>query len=368
VLIAEPVLWRRRAHFVEEDRSLKRLALTFVVVAVVLGAVALHLTSAARPLKLAATPMAPLAADTTVSEPIQPLPHEVRVDPRAVTLGRDLFHDVRLSRDNSISCASCHGIAKGGVDGMPRSVGFGATLGVINAPTVLNSGFNFRQFWNGRAATLEVQVDGPTHAPAEMNATWPMIIEKLHAEDRYVARFAQIYREGLTPASVRHAIASYERSLVTPSRFDRYLRGDASAITDRERAGYQMFKDYGCASCHQGVNAGANMYQVFGVMHDYFASRDTLENADLGRFSVTHDERDRHVFKVPSLRNVALTAPYFHDASAASLPAAVSIMGWYQLGRPLSSSEVGLLVDFLGALTGELPRGALPDSSGREPS
>jgi len=335
---------------------------------------AISLASRGHAGRLSANLDPPLAADTTVREPLQPLPRSVALDARAVALGRDLFHDTRLSSDRSIACANCHVIAAGGVDGLPRSIGVNAALGDVNAPTVLNSGFNFRQFWNGRAASLEEQIDGPTQSPKEMNSNWPAILAALRSDARYPARFASIYRDGLTAPTVRHAIATYERSLVTPSRFDRYLRGDRSAITPREQAGYHKFKTLGCASCHQGVGVGGNMYQVFGVMHDYFSGRDRFPDSDLGRQAITHDERDRHVFKVPSLRNVALTAPYFHDASAPTLGSAVSIMGWYQLGRPLTVEEVDLLLEFLGTLTGELPQGALPegalpaDTTGGEPS
>ena len=304
-----------------------------------------------------------LAADTTTDEPILPLPRVTALDPQIAALGRDLFHDLRLSGNNTVSCASCHSLALAGTDHRPMSFGVGGAIGTVNAPTVLNSGFNFRQFWNGRAATLENQIDGPTQAPAEMASSWPQILAKLRRDSRYVKAFRAHYRDGVTADNVRNAIATYERSLVTPSRFDRFLRGDRAAITARERAGYEIFKQYGCASCHQGVNVGGNMYQVFGVMDDYFAHRGNMKDADLGRYAVTHDERDRHVFKVPSLRNVAQTAPYFHDGSAATLPLAVRVMGWYQLGRALTDEEIDLLVGFLTTLDGTLPTDALPASA-----
>lgn len=297
-------------------------------------------------------------ASLDADEPLRPLPPVTGLDPRVVELGRDLFHERLLSRDKRISCASCHDLAHGGADHVAHSIGVGGEVGIINTPTVLNSVFNFRQFWNGRAATLEEQVDGPMTSTVEMGARWSDVVARLDASPGYAARFHALYPDGVTRLSVTNALATFERSLVTPSRFDRYLLGDAHAITEREREGYRIFKSYGCASCHQGVNAGGNMYQHFGVMADYFADRGHVTAADLGRFAVTHDPADRYVFKVPSLRNVALTAPYFHDGTAVTLAEAVNEMGHYQLGRTLTPAEVELLVAFLGSLTGEVPAAA----------
>jgi cytochrome c peroxidase len=289
------------------------------------------------------------------SEPIQPIPARVDLDAREVALGAALFHDPRLSRDDSISCVSCHPIALGGADRRARSQGVGGALGGINTPTVLNSGFWLAQFWDGRAPTLEAQVDGPTQHPAEMASSWPQILAKLGRDPAMVQKFQSVYPDGLSAANVRAAIAAFERSLVTPnSRFDRWLCGEASALSEREQHGYQLFKAFGCISCHHGVGVGGNMFQRFGVARDYFAGRELTE-ADLGRFAVTKDPNDKHVFKVPSLRNVALTAPYFHDGSAPTLRDAVSVMGRYQLGRKLADSDVESLVAFLSTLTGELP-------------
>lgn len=293
------------------------------------------------------------------SEPIRPIPARVALDAREVALGAALFHDPRLSRDDSISCATCHPLALGGADRRPRSLGVGGAVGAINTPTVLNSGFWLAQFWNGRAATLEEQVDGPTQHPAEMASSWPQILEKLGRDPALVDRFRALYPDGLSAANVRAAIAAFERSLITPNaKFDRWLCGDATALSEREQHGYALFKAYGCISCHHGVGVGGNMFQRFGVARDYFAGREPSE-ADLGRFAVTRDPNDKHVFKVPSLRNVALTAPYFHDGSAATLHDAVTVMGRYQLGRKLADADVESLVAFLGTLTGDLP-GARP--------
>lgn len=288
------------------------------------------------------------------AEPITPLPLAMPLDNRKVELGRRLFHDAGLSGDGSVSCASCHKLAGGGVDRQVRSRGIGGKEGGINAPTVFNSGFNFRQFWNGRAETLDEQVDGPLQHPAEMGATWPQAIAKLSKDPSYRTEFAANYRDGIQPHNVRDAIATFERSLVTPnSRFDRFLRGDHAALNEAEQAGYRLFKQLGCASCHQGTNIGGNMYQKLGVMEDYFTARGNISEADRGRFSITQREEDRYFFKVPSLRNVALTPPYLHDGSAKTLEEAVRVMARYQLGEQLNTDDLEKIVAFLHTLTGE---------------
>ena len=287
-------------------------------------------------------------------EPIKPLPTEVRLDAKKVALGERLFNDKRLSRDSSISCASCHDLAKGGVDGLATGVGIGGAKGPINVPTVFNSSLNFRQFWDGRAATLEEQVAGPVHDPLEMGSNWADVLAKLAKDGALVDQIKQSYPDGLQAKNIQDAIAVFERSLTTPNaRFDRYLRGDKAALSGDELRGYQLFKAYGCVACHQGVNVGGNMFQTFGVMGDYFTKRGNLTRADLGRYNVTKSETDKHVFKVPSLRNVALTAPYFHDGSAKTLGDAVDVMFKFQLGRPASAQDKELIVKFLHTLTGE---------------
>jgi cytochrome c peroxidase len=277
------------------------------------------------------------------------------LDPSRVALGRRLFHDTRLSRDGSLSCASCHGLDSGGVDGRRFSVGIDGAVGGVNAPTVLNCALNFRQFWDGRAGTLEEQAAGPIQNPAEMGATWEQVIPALAADAGYAESFRQLYPgEGISAASVTSAIATFERSLTTGgSRFDRYLRGEHGAINEDEEAGYHLFMSLGCVSCHQGMGVGGNLYQRFGVMGDYFADRGNPTAADLGRYNVTHREGDRNVFKVPGLRDVARTAPYFHDGSVRSLGKAVVTMARYQLGTKLSSQEIDQIVQFLGCLGGE---------------
>jgi cytochrome c peroxidase len=288
-------------------------------------------------------------------EPIRPLPQlkDLKLDEGKVRLGERMFNDVRLSRDNTMACVTCHALDKGGVDGRKSSLGINGQEGPINAPTVYNSGLNFRQFWDGRAGSLEEQAAGPVHNPKEMGSNWPEVMVKLSQDTRVVEQFRGSYKDGLQPRNIQDAIATFERSLLTPSRFDRYLQGDARAITTEEAAGYQRFKSYGCVACHQGVNVGGNMFQMFGVMGDYFQKRGNATEADLGRYNVTKRESDRHVFKVPSLRNVALTAPYFHDGSAATLGDAVDVMFKYQLGRPAPDEDKRLIIKFLMTLSGE---------------
>jgi cytochrome c peroxidase len=300
----------------------------------------------------------PGLAAATQDEPIKPVPATLKQDPLRAELGRELFNDVRLSANGRVSCASCHDLAKGGADGRARSVGFNGLSTAVNAPTVLNAALNFRQFWDGRVDSLEAQVGQVIENPVEMGSRWPDLVARLAADPHYRRAFGSAYRDGVTRANIENAIASYERQLITPdSRFDKYLRGQRDAISAEEKAGYARFKQYGCVACHQGVNVGGNMLQKFGVMGDYFAARAPIE-ADLGRFLVTRDPADKHVFKVPSLRNVALTAPYLHDGSARTLEDAVSIMFRYQLGRHASPEDVAAIVKFLHTLTA--PPVALP--------
>lgn len=299
-------------------------------------------------------PFVSACAEPDRSLAVRAIPGRHRFDPELVALGRKLFHDLRLSRDGTIACASCHVIAQGGDDGRPTSIGVGGASGSMNAPSVLNRAFDFRFFWDGRAATLEDQVNGPLEHPKEMASSWKHVESLLASDSDYVERFASL---GLPRSSdsVRTAIATFERSLITPDApFDRYLCGDENALSNGARAGWERFRSLGCVSCHQGVNLGGNLYERFGVFVDPSANHSS-EPGMLGRFDVTGRPEDRFVFKVPSLRNVELTAPYFHDGSAATLEEAVHTMGLYQLGRDLAEEDVELLVSFLRSLTGRLP-------------
>lgn len=291
--------------------------------------------------------------------PITPIPLVIELDARKVALGRRLFHDPILSSDNTISCAHCHNLANGGMDNLPLSFGIGGKEGEINSPTVFNSGFNSTQFWDGHAATLEEQIDFPMLHTCEMGADWNDVIAKLQLDREYPDDFAAIYPQGITQQSVRNAIATFEESLITPnSRFDKYLRGDKGALDKDELAGYELFKNLGCISCHQGVNVGGNMFEKLGLFGDYFAERGNVQKIDYGRYNVTGNPQHRYEFRVPPLRNVALTAPYFHDASVKTLEDAVAVMGQYQLGVKLERDEVSKIVKFLGTLTGVYDAGA----------
>lgn len=301
-----------------------------------------------------------LAAPTQAQqEPLRPLPPP-RVPAAEAALGRALFNDPLLSRDRTVSCATCHPLDKGGSDNLPVSVGVGGAKGAVNAPTVFNTAFNIAQFWDGRATTLEQQVDGPLQNPVEMDATWPEIIARLSKSD-YAPRFRATFGADPSPELVRRALAGFERSLITTdARFDRWLAGADQAIDADEKKGYALFKSYGCASCHQGANVGGNLFQKLGFFGNWFQDRGRpVDQADLGRFNVTGRDSDRHVFKVPSLRLAVLTPPYFHDGSVASLDEAIRIMGRYQLGRDIPDGDITLMVKFLGTLVPEkLPGGA----------
>ncbi len=288
-------------------------------------------------------------------EPIQPiLPLHIELDERKVRLGDRLFHDVQLSKDNKISCGTCHHLDTNGTDNKIRSVGLGGAEGPINTPTVFNAGFNFRQFWDGRTLSLEEQIDGPLHHPQEMGSNWAEVIGKLKRDQAYVMAFNTLYPQGIQTRTVKDTIATFIRSLYTlNSRFDRYLRLENDAITAEEKEGYRLFKSVGCIACHQGVGIGGNMFQVFGAMRNYFADRGNVTKADYGRYNLTGRDRDRHVFKVPSLRNVEVTPPYLHDGSVNDLATIVDVMAKYQLGRHLNRKQVSLISKFLKTLTGE---------------
>ena len=295
-----------------------------------------------------------IPSGASAEEPILPIPESVDVDPVKVELGRALFHDPVLSKDGTISCASCHDLATGGDDGQKVSVGIEGKLGVINAPTVFNSGMNFKQFWDGRANTLEHQIDGPVQSGIEMGSLWPDVVAKLYQDADYPQLFKKVYADGINRRNVKNAIAEFVKSLTTPnSRFDRWLKGDENALNTQEKRGYALFKDYGCVSCHQGANVGGNMFQVFGVLNDYFKKRGDITDADLGRYIITGNDEDRHSFKVPSLRMAALTAPYLHDGSAATLRDAVDAMFEFQLGREAPDQDKDDIVAFIKTLVGE---------------
>lgn len=308
----------------------------------------------------------PLGADTIApgttfnnNNPILPIPISVELDLAKVDLGRRLFKDNNLSNGHGMACETCHQLDRFGVDGKARSLNRAGQPLDLNTPTVFNSGFNFRQNWDGSAATLEEQVDRVLLSPREMGTTWSQVLNYLQQNRSYAALFQEIYQSSPSQDTVKDAIATFERSLMTPNApFDQYLNGNESALSTAEKAGYDRFQSYGCAACHQGVNVGGNLYQRLGVVEDYFITRDTINPSDLGRLNITNRPRDRYVFKVPSLRNIEYTAPYLHDGSIETLEAMVKLMGTYQLGRDIPDEDVELIIAFLKTLSGELPEQA----------
>jgi cytochrome c peroxidase len=300
-------------------------------------------------------------------EPLLPLPLTLALDPTRVALGARLFQDVRLSGQNTVACATCHLLEHGGADGRPRAMNLGGASRSRNTPTVFNVAFNFAYHWDGAFPTLEAQAEHVLLSPAVMRTTWPELLGKLSSDPDYTASFKAAYPDGLTPANILDALATYQRSLITPNApLDQYLRGQPQALTAEEQRGYQLFKAYGCVACHQGLNVGGNLYQKFGIFTEEVGLTTSGEDPDPGRARVTGLKRDRGVFRVPSLRNVAQTAPYFHDGRAATLEEAVDTMARVQLGRTLAREEIGLIVQFLHTLTGDYQGRSLADLEGEE--
>lgn len=289
-------------------------------------------------------------------EPIRPIAEAKNIDAAKAELGFKLFHDTRLSVDNTISCASCHDLSTGGVDNHRYSHGVEDQLGGVNAPTVYNSAYNFVQFWDGRAKTLAEQAAGPPLNPVEMaSESFDEIIAKLQADEEFTTAFVAVYPDGINEANLTNAIEEFERTLNTPnSRFDKWLRGDNEAITAQELEGYELFKKYSCATCHVGENLGGQSYELMGLRRHYFEARgEELTEEDNGRFKQTKEERDRHRFKVPGLRNIELTWPYYHDGTRETLEEAVADMARYQSDVDITEEETASIVAFLRTLTGE---------------
>ena len=289
-------------------------------------------------------------------EPVRPIDASLETDPAKVALGYALFHDPRLSVDNTVSCASCHDLSTAGVDNHQYSHGVNDLLGGVNAPPVYNAVYNFVQFWDGRAKTLADQAAGPPLNPIEMaSPSFDHIIAKLEADKSFAKAFKSVYPEGITQANITDAIEQFERTLITPdSRFDKWLRGDDAALTSDELRGYELFKTYDCATCHVGQNLGGQSYELMGLRRHYFADRGLeLTHEDNGRFKETQIERDRHRFKVPGLRNVEHTWPYYHDGTRETLEEAVRDMAIYQSGVELTDAEIAQITSFLKTLTGE---------------
>lgn len=279
-------------------------------------------------------------------EPIKPIPTDIRLNEKKIELGEKLFQDPIISKDGNLACSNCHDINKAGI--LPNNKNNETE---IDVPTVFNSSFNFRQFWDGRSLNLEEQIAGQV---SENNIHWKIIIDRVKQNSNYNLEFKKIYKDGVTVKNIKNSIAVYEESLITPnSKFDKFLRGEQDQLNELEKKGYEKFKSLGCIHCHQGVNIGGNMFQTFGVYGNYFRDRKKIETYDYGLFNQTGDEKDKFKFKVPSLRNVAVTGPYFHDGSVKTLEEAVLLMGKYQLGKKLSTEEVEMILAFLKTLTGE---------------
>lgn len=306
----------------------------------------------------AAIALAPSPAmSQSKGEPIQPIVRPRVTNPAKVELGKKLFFDPRLSLSGFISCNSCHNLSMGGTDNLETSIGHNWHRGPINAPTVLNSSLSLAQFWDGRAKDLADQAGGPIANPGEMAFTHDLTTDVLLSIPQYVDAFKGAYgTDKVTIDEVKDAIAAFEATLVTPdSRFDLWLRGNRRAINAEELAGYKLFKSSGCVACHYGPAVGGASFQKMGL----FGTYETKSTA-IGRADVTGQDADRMKFKVPTLRNVELTYPYFHDGAAHTLEQAVSVMGKLQLGREFTPGEVAEIVAFLKTLTGKQPSFLLP--------
>ncbi len=298
-------------------------------------------------------------------EPIPLTPPELKggdSTPAKIELGKALFFDPRLSQSHNISCNTCHQIGLGGVDGLPTSIGHKAQKGSRNAPTVFNAVFNKAQFWDGRAADLKEQASGPMQNPLEMGMSIGHVLDELKGVPGYAKLFKAAFPSQADPITIDNAaaaIAAFEGTLLTPNAtFDKFLRGNADAMTADQKEGLKLFMDTGCSTCHAGINVGGQIYAPFGVVERPGAR--ILPPTDKGRLMVTHTASDEYVFRVPALRNVELTAPYFHSGSSWDLAEAVRVMGTSQLGEKLTDEQVSKITDFLKSLTGDQPQVVYP--------
>ncbi|OUS17373.1 cytochrome C biogenesis protein CcsA [Gammaproteobacteria bacterium 50_400_T64] len=290
-------------------------------------------------------------------EPIEPIAPVKEINLAQVELGKKLFFDPRLSKSGFISCNSCHNLSMGGTDNLKTSIGHNWNQGPINAPTVLNSSMSIAQFWDGRATDLQEQAGGPIANPGEMALTHEIAIDVLASIPQYVTEFKQVFSTNtINIEQVTGAIAEFEKTLVTPnSRFDQWLLGNKDAITADEHAGYKLFKDSGCIACHYGPAVGGTSFQKMGIVEAYKTT-----NPARGLSGVTGKEADHFKFKVPTLRNIEMTYPYFHDGETETLAEAVDVMGRLQLARNYTKTENAQIVAFLKTLTGEQPSFVLP--------
>jgi cytochrome c peroxidase len=298
-----------------------------------------------------------ISINVSANEPIQPIKAAVVKNADMVELGKMLFFDPRLSKSGFISCNSCHNLSMGGTDNIPSSIGHKWHVGPINAPTVLNSSMSLAQFWDGRAKDLKEQAGGPIANPGEMGSTHEIAVDVIKSIPQYRTYFEKAFKsDQVNIDRITTAIAAFEETLVTPgSRFDKWLEGDKKALNQQELEGYELFKSSGCSGCHNGKAVGGAIYQKFGVLHPY-ETKSKIE----GRKAVTGKDSDLNVFKVPTLRNIELTYPYFHDGAVQTLEDAVKIMGKVQLDRDFNKKEIDSIVAFLKTLTGEQPDIKLP--------
>ncbi len=317
----------------------------------------------------------PLAPDSPQLKAFAPLPGAMEspknpITEEKVALGRMLYYDTRLSKGQDISCNTCHRLDNYGVDNEPTSIGHRGQRGDRNSPTVYNAAGHFAQFWDGRAADVEEQAKGPIMNPVEMAMpSEEQLVRVLKSMPDYVAAFKAAFPDDKDPVTydnVARAIGAFERKLLTPSRWDKFLGGDASALTPAELGGLNEFISANCQSCHMGPYLGGSLFQKLGVVKPW------PDTSDLGRYNVSGNEADKMMFKVPSLRNIAKTGPYFHDGSVKTLPEAVSAMAEYEVGKQLTPDQVQAIVAFLDALTGEIPADyvkppELPTSTRRTP-
>lgn len=303
-----------------------------------------------------------VAQGTHRNEPILPLPEQVTdLEPAKVQLGGRLFADKRFSADNSVSCQSCHLPDFGGADPRRHSVSAFGKVRELNSPTIFNVRYNTSGLnWTGRTKDLDAQISGSVGNADTMAHEWGKVIKILAADSELSSEFQRTYGgdEAVSQKNAMHAIVSFEKSLVTPSRFDDWLKGQDQAISAQEKQGYDKFKAYGCVACHNGINVGGNAFMKFGLTGDYFAHREKtgrggIVELDKGRFVVTKKDEDLYVFRVPSLRNVALTAPYFHDGAVGTLDEAIELMGRFQLGREIPAGDRQEIAAFLQSLTGK---------------
>lgn len=297
-----------------------------------------------------------LASPEFSTEPVQPLPDSIPVDKRKVDLGSRLFHDPRLSGDNATTCASCHFLNRSAADDKETPRGVRGNILPFNSPTVFNAAFFQRQFWNGRGRDLQEQALEPPSNPFEMSGgDWSEICARLSRSSEFAEAFLKVYPDGITALNVTDALAEFEKTLITPNaRFDRYLKGDKSAITQEEKEGYEVFKTSRCATCHVGKAMGGQSVEYLNLKADFYGARKQIPRIeDLGLYNHTKREEDTFKFKVPTLRNVTETGPWYHDGKIISIHEAVYLMGIYQSGFQLDDRSVNLIVSFLGTLIGE---------------